>query len=283
MDSERYGMTLPTSGLHEDVNEVLYHADRNSLSSSSAKNLIRKGAKAYQEGKQEGPVYRDAFDFGSVVHALVLGVGDYEVLFFDSYRSKKAKAARDEARAGGRAPILLKKYEEAVAMRDSVMRDTNAAALLNEGVAEVSVWATDPATGVVMRGRMDWLRPSGVFVDLKTTGRPADEAGFMGTVWDYGYGFQAAYYEKLMALNGRKSSPVWIAVEKNAPYNTGVFLPDEGLMARSRVDVDRALRLYAHCLETGEWPELEAGWEVPGVGAPALGSDWPYVGSVTAV
>lgn len=276
------GEPLPQSGLHHDIDEALYHADTASLSSTSAKTLLYQGAESFFLRSIEPPRPRDAFDFGSVVHALVLGVGEYEVLFFDSWRTNKSKEAREDARARGKAPILLRDFERAEAMRDAVLSHGSAARLLSQGSPEVSLWARDPATDVLMRGRIDWLRDD-VFVDLKTSSQPVDQPGFLRTVWDYRYAFQAAYYRKLLRLNGIDLEPAWIAVGKREPYEVGAFIPDEALMARCEVDVDRALALYAHCLATGEWPTLEEGYRLPGVGEPGLFDSMPYVESITEI
>ena len=82
---------LPTEGLHYDIDEALYHADPLSLSSSSAKTLIYEGPDALHEKATTPSQYSDSFDFGSVVHALVLGAGKYAVIEADSYRSKAAR------------------------------------------------------------------------------------------------------------------------------------------------------------------------------------------------
>lgn len=273
-------MALPTVGLHDNIDEQEYHRDPLSLSSSSAKTLIFDGPDVLQSERHEIAVYRDAFDFGSVVHALVLGVGEYEVLEYDSWRSKQAKVDRVVARAQGKAPILRKDFERAEAMRDSVMAHPLASYFLSEGRPEVSFWATDPETGVLMRGRADWLR--NFVVDLKTTGSSADQAGFVKSVWSYHYHFQFAYYERILELNDVEVGvPHWIAVSKRAPYETGVFHPDERSMERARADVRRALRLYAHCTSTGTWPALHEAYGLEGVGAPARGSRIPYLESVS--
>lgn len=273
-------LELPSSGLHADVHEPSYHADSRSLSSTSAKNLLYKGAAAYREESQAPREYKDVFDFGSVVHGLVLGAGDYEVLDFPDYRTKKAKAARDEVRARGAAPILPRDLAKAEAMRDAVFANSAAAALLSEGRPEISMWATDPDTGVVMRGRVDWLRE--ITVDLKTTS--GDVGDFMETVWSFHYGFQFAYYLKILALNGVfQGPPAWIVAGKREPYDCAVYTIDMAYLLRCMKDVDRALHLYAHCLETGEWPELEAGWQLPGVGAPGRYDYIPYVESVVHI
>ena len=272
---------LPIGGIHYDIPEPLYHADSASLSSTDAKTLIYQGPDAYMAKKQEVRAYNPAFSIGSVVHALVLGVGEYEVLFFENWRTKKSKEARAEALAADRAPILYRDFEMAEAMRDSVLAHPTASRLLEEGSPEVSMWATDPETGVLMRGRVDWLSTHNA--DLKTTGRPVDHASFMNTVWDYRYAFQAMWYERILALNGREVDTAWIAVSKREPHEVGVYVPSGGLMAQSARDVSRALALYAHCVEHDVWPTLEEAWEIPGVGAPALTDDLRYVESVTAI
>ena len=273
---------LPTEGIHLDIDEPLYHADPLSISSTQAKTLIHKGPDVYKEKAAEERGYNPALSIGSVVHALVLGVGAYEVMFFDNWRTKKSKEARDEAIAADRAPILYRDFTMAEQMASSVRAHPAATELLAQGNPEVSMWATDPDTGVLMRGRTDWLNHRNV--DLKTTGRPADQESFMHTVWDFGYAFQAAWYEHILELLGQPvEGTSWIAVSKREPYEAGVFVPDAGLMEVGRRDVRRALALYAACKESDTWPTLEEAWKIPGVGAPGLADDLRYVESVTAV
>lgn len=278
--SPRPDPPLPTSGLHHDVDEVAYHADGASLSSSSAKTLLYDGPAELARQRAEPKEYKPAFAFGSVVHALVLGVGDYAVLEeFDSFRTKEARAARDELIAKGVAPILPRDMAKAVAMRDSVFDHPRAAEMLSAGSPEVSMWATDPETGVLMRGRIDWLNNANI--DVKSSGREVDQRNFMGAVWSFRYAFQAAWYERILALNGELGLPTrWIVVSKRPPHGTGVFMPDELLMKRARKDVFRVLYMYAHCSTADVWPELTAAYNIPGVGAPAIGSDIPWSESV---
>ena len=270
---------LPTSGLHYDIPEPLYHADPASLSSSAAKTLIYEGPDALQEKRETPQAYLDAFAFGSVVHALVLGVGDFQVLAHESYRTKAAREERDALLAEGVAPILPKQYEQAEAMAASVLAHGEAKSLLAEGYPEVSMWAEDPMTGVLMRGRVDWWNDS--VVDLKTTGRSASLQDWTHAVWGFGYGFQFAYYNKILELNDiEPRTPRWIVVSKRHPYDAAVFSPSAELMRRSERDVDRALWLYAHCKESGEWPPLSQAFDVPGVGAPPRGDSIPFLESV---
>jgi hypothetical protein len=93
-----------TPGFYDDIPEAEYHADRDSLSVSGAKVLLK--APALFKWQQDHPVHKDVFDFGSAAHALVLGVGAGTDL-----RRRRAtrlahqggaKEERDDARAEGR-------------------------------------------------------------------------------------------------------------------------------------------------------------------------------------
>lgn len=271
--------TLPTEGLHYNIDEALYHADPLSLSSSSAKTLIYEGPDALHEKASQPSQHSDNFDFGSVVHALVLGAGEYAVIEADSYRSKAAREMRDELRAQGVAPILRTRLAVAQEMARSVFRHKEAASLLAQGHPEVSMWAMDPMTGVLMRGRVDWW--DGAVVDLKTTSGDVTRTGWVHTVWSFKYAFQFAYYNRILELNDiEPQCPHWIVVSKRDPYEAGVFTPSNELMRRAEHDVDRALWLYAHCQETDTWPPLRDAFGLPGVPAPKRGAGIPFIESV---
>lgn len=257
---------LPTAGLHPDIPEADYHRDAGSLSSTGAKTLLYEGPRAFQWARTH-PVHKDAYDMGSVVHALTLGVGDYDVLEYDSYRTKAAQAERDASRAAGRTPILRKDIVAAEAMRDAIFANPLAASVLSQGEPEVSVYATDPISGVLMRGRIDWLRPQS-FVDLKTAAGGIYRADFEKIVWNRNYGFQSAYYQRILRLNGIDIPPVWVVVSKNEPHEVLVYEPDDDLLAYSHQEVDRALAMYARCVEADDWPGLMDETQVHKVGLP---------------
>lgn len=248
-------MSLPTKGLHSDIEERLYHSDPNSLSSTGAKVLLFEGPRAYK-WKRDHPAYKEAFDLGTVAHALILGAGDYVVLDYPDWRTKAAQAERDRVRAEGGTPILRKDVALAEAMRDSVHASPLAAAILSEGRPEVSAWAVDPDTGVVMRGRADWLRDNAL-VDLKTAAGAVDPREWAWTVHKFHYAFQLAWYQRILQANGVTVPSLWIAVSKAAPHECYVHEPDDDLMRAANEDVDRALRLYADCQATDTWPGLQ--------------------------
>lgn len=262
-------MSLPTSGIHDGIPETAYHADGRSLSSTGAKTIYSKGA-AYWRWEQDHPKSpSDVLDFGTVVHKLVLGAGP-EIVVVDAadWRSKTAKDARDTAREAGAVPILAHKHEVALDMAEAVDDNPTARTLLSGGEPEQSLYATDPETGVLMRGRIDYLSPDG-FVDVKTSGNPVDPSAFARSAWDFGYFQQVAWYQDLLALNGLdQMTPYWVAVVKDPPHDVYVLRPNDESIDLGRFRNRSALRTYADALESGYWPPLADPTAIHTVSAP---------------
>lgn len=251
--------------LVRDLAEQEYHADRGSLSVSGAKILINEGPAAFR-WTQDHPRTSDAFDLGSAAHKLVLGVGDpLHVVEADDWRSKAARDERDAAREAGAIPLLAKDHAVVVAMADRLSSHTTAMRLLSTGEPEVSAYAPDEETGVMRRGRVDWLHPS-MLVDYKTTAgsvHPTALAGKYGTVRKWGYDQQAAWYLDLLRDNDHPAEDfAFIFQSKAAPYPVTVAVVDEADLWEARQKNADALRLYAACMESGTWPEpvREDGW-----------------------
>lgn len=258
---------LPTHGVHSGIDEAAYHGDRSSLSSTGAKTIISAGPRTFKH-QQDHPVRKDVFDLGTVVHALILGVGEYRVLEHDSWRTKAAQAERDEVRAAGASPILRKDFDAAQDMADAVMSNKLAAGILSEGRPEVSAWAEDPETGVVMRGRIDWLRDNAI-VDVKTSAKPVDPMTWERTAWDLRYGLQAWWYSRVLELNDEPERPfLWVALSKEAPHEVYVHSASAELLERGREDAEQALRTYADAQLTGHWPGLADDQQIHQTGLP---------------
>ena len=80
-------------------------------------------------------------------------------------------------------------------MQQAVQKNSKARQWLyeEEGRNELSVYAKDPETGVLVRCRFDRLLNRGFSPDLKTT-VDASHRGFSNAIAKYGYAFQAALY-----------------------------------------------------------------------------------------
>jgi hypothetical protein len=245
-------LAMPDPGLYEEVPEDEYHGDRESLSVSGAKDLLR--APALYQWRLDHPEQHDYFDFGSAAHAYLLGTGRPLVpVDAPDWRSAAARAERDRIRDEGKIPVLESEWERIEDMGEAISHHRMASALLESGRAEVSAYATDPETGILRRGRFDYLTVD-VVVDYKTTAS-AEPSAFATACARYGYDMQAAWYLDLCSLLGEdRESFAFVAQEKTEPYLVSVYSLNEGAEARGRRRNRRALDRFQHCLETDHWP-----------------------------
>lgn len=237
-----------------DMPAQVYRA-RPELSSTGARRILRTPSHfRHGEGVEE---HTDAVDFGSVVHALVLGdvSRDVVVVDADSWRPKAARATRDETWERGGLPILGEGMGTAQAMAALVRDHPAAAALLGQpGRPEVSVFWGE------RKARFDWL-PDGptrtgrmVAVDYKTA-TDASTSGFAAAVGRHKYHCQAEWYrDALRALGYADPAFCFVVQEKTAPYDVAVFELD-AQAERLGADLNaHALDLWDQCRATGRWP-----------------------------
>lgn len=245
-------------GIVLDLPEAEYH-ERPELSSTQARQLLDVPAR-YKYRLEHPQEHKDAFDLGTAVHAAVLGTGaETTVLDFDSYRTKAAQQARDEAYTAGQTPILAKDYAPIAEMREAVLGHPVARALFEQdGYAEASSFATDPETGIRTRARFDYLpatKGSPTAVDLKTTGKSASPDSFRQTVAAFGYHIQQAHYlDTYEWVTGDRLDFAFVVVETAAPHLVAVHTLDDHFRDIGRDEAARARTLLAECRQSGNWP-----------------------------
>jgi hypothetical protein len=240
------------------ISDADYHADTTSLSSTGARKILECPARFKWE-RDNPPEPKPAFDFGHLVHRLVLGEGSViQIVEAADWRGKAAQAERDTARADGAVPALRSEYDAAVAMREAVMAHPTAAALFAEGVAELSGYWQDEPTDIRLRFRPDWLtttlsgRP--ICVDYKTTIN-ANPDDFAMSVGKFGYHMQHAFYVAgLAALGIDDAGFLFVCQEKVAPYLVSVVELDTDAVLLGARRNRRAIDLFAECVASDTWP-----------------------------
>lgn len=263
-------------GIYGSVDVEQYHADRGSLSVSGAKLLMSPSCPAKFRWKMDNEQKpKKVWDFGHVAHRLILGKGaDFMVLHPDVHGLKSDgspadkptatacwKEAERTARAKGLIPIHVDDHAKAVVMAACVLGDAEAAPIFASGEAEMSIYATDPVTGIRLRGRVDWINheyhsDGTVLIDDVKTSITADPFELERRFYDLGYWMQRAWYEDLLILAGlaERVDFVFTVVEKTEPHIvTNVRYLKEAVDAGRRANRD-AIDLYARCMESGKWP-----------------------------
>ena len=236
-----------------------YHALA-ALGSSDVKAILRSPAhfKARAEDEDEPT---EAKLIGTALHMAVFEPARFadEVVASPKFdrRTKSGKALADEfdAAHAGRLVLSREDFDTVVCCGDAVRAHRGASTLLAAGQPEVTFQWTDAESGAPCKARVDWLRPDGVLVDLKST-RDASPAGFVREIVRFGYHLQAAHYMAgaRVVLQEPPQAFVMIAVEKEPPFACGVYVLDDDARVRAADRVAAALMRWAECNAAGSWP-----------------------------
>lgn len=256
-------------GLVLGMEDREYHSGPE-LSSTGAKKILKSPAtfRHYIDNPQPGKL---AFDVGHAAHAKVLGVGapiiEYPKEHITPGGNVSTKAATvtwaDEQRALGFTPISPDDRAAIDLMAEAVLSRPDARAILEQpGDAEVSLFATDPETGVRMRARFDFApkttHTDPVFADVKTVVN-ADEESFAKVVADLGYDVQQEHYmlTRKLVTGDASGRMKFIAVEKTAPYLVQVHELSEEFAIIGAARARKARRLFAAATASGVWSGYE--------------------------
>lgn len=219
----------------------------------------------------------DALVIGTAIHTAVLEPDQFAVRYVtvphDAPREptstqRNAKKPSDDtllaihwwneftAKHAGKVILSDDDYDRCLDIAEAVLSHPVAASVLKTGDAEQSVYWIDEETGVLCRCRPDWLDATHRrLVDVKSTTDARPEA-FAASILKYGYDIQAAWYlDGVRAATGQQYDEfVFVAVEKDAPFATAVYVADEYMIAEGRRKYRELLNLYADCASRNDWP-----------------------------
>lgn len=252
-----------------DMTDVEYFGHA-ALSHSDAKLILDTPAR-YRWIKDHPRPYTPHFEFGHVVHTLVIGVGpDIYVVEAADWRTAAARESRDSALARGFSPILAPEFDEAKACADAVRLHPLAARLLDhlDHVEQAGIWLDGD---IERKAKLDGV--CGRFgIDLKTT-VDASTDHFGRAAGKYAYATQQAWYEDALQACFDIPDPefLFVVVEKHPPYLVNIIKLDrydiELGARRNRAAID----LYRQCRDTDTWPaygdgintaQLPRWWEI---------------------
>ena len=238
------------------MNNAEYHAHP-AISKSKLDSIARSPLHywhRYINPDAQPPEPTPAMEFGTAVHSIILEPdlfnSEYALAPSINRTTKAGKEAWAEASTSGKKLVAADTLESLLAIRESIFSHPIAKkALEAPGVAESSIFAIDPETGLELKCRPDYLTEGNWIVDLKTT-TDASLAEFQRSVSKYRYHVQSAHYKKVVELD--RGIPIlgfiFIVVEKTAPYAVQVFQASSSLILAGSNEATRNLADLAHAL-----------------------------------
>lgn len=188
--------------------------------------------------------------FGDAFHKSILEPDKFKETFVMApnvdRRTKKGKEEWSEfilSLSPHQKALTANEYDDIYIMSDIIMSDREASGLLSNGVAEdVAVWK-DPQTGVLCKGKADYVGQDYI-VDLKTT-RDCSIQGFLDSCKKYGYFRQSAFYCDAFGV----TTFYFIAIEKTSPYIMNIFMVHPKRLDDGRFEYQTILTRYKKYLD----------------------------------
>jgi hypothetical protein len=263
------GEKIAAPGVY-DLTMAQYHGDccaEPSISSSGLRTIWSQSpahywyASPYNPNPPE-PEERPHFSIGRAAHHLLyLGRKGFDAEFvvrpseWKDWRTKAAQEWRAEQIKAGKTIITDGELEKITGMARSLGAHPLVKAGILDGAVERSLIWRDPS-GAWLKSRPDNIPTgSGLFADLKTTESVSDES-LARSLASFGYHMQAALVgmasEAVLGRQMEEFALVW--VEKAPPHCVRVTVLTGADLERGRMQVRRAIDLFASCVASGEWP-----------------------------
>lgn len=258
-----------------------YHADPcevPSLSASIASKLLTWSPRhAWVAHPRLNPNHTrehdSKFDLGSAAHALLLGdEAMFAVVDAADWRTKIAQAAKEQAYADGKIPLLREQFDRT---RDMVaaaraqlvnLRDGSGRLIgdpFTDGVPETTlIWRDRPAGDagepILCRSLLDYCRhdPSEPWYDYKTTSGAANPDALTARLLGTGADIQDALYTRGIRAVFDVERPIFrfVVQEIEEPFALSVVELHAAAKAVADKKVDEALALWRRCNAENIWP-----------------------------
>ncbi len=240
-----------------DMSMEEYHA-RPEINMSKVNAICdRSVAHMLHETKEPKPPTPE-MAFGTAFHTALLEPEKFKPFIIPKVDRRTNAGKEAYATAIASAPkdatmLSQEEYDTILGMLDSVKSNEQLSKVLDsKGWSEKVIFATDEATGLRVKIRVDFYsRKFKTAIDIKTT-KEASEHSFKGDIWRFRYYRSFAFYKDILLASGIPFTDYrLLAVEKEAPYGFTAWDIGDTLMLRGRAEYRSALSKIAEYKRTG--------------------------------
>lgn len=252
-------------GFYKDLSIDDYHSS-NGISKSGimkiSKSPIHYWHEYLNENKPEKTRSND-FIIGDMVHTKLMEPEKFEDRFcIAPICDRRTKKGKDEwenllSSKGNKEICTFDMSYQANCMEESAKNNNEFISLIDGGMYESSIYWNDIETGVLCKSRPDILGFDYV-ADIKTT-KDISPDSFARDCITYGYDIQAAMWQMAIHANfGNMVKSFFIlAIEKDPPYATAVYLLSDDMIHHGRKRFQENLKIYKECLDKNEWHSIK--------------------------
>ena len=276
-------LTTPAQ-LIENMSNDEYHS-RPEFSSSQLKDMLRSGAHFYSHNiiKEHERESKKHLDFGTLAHTLFLEPeqfhNEFAVIPADAPKPptdvmRNAKNPSEDsikrvqwwddfaAKHGEKITISAEQLDGAQRIATNLRTLSSYKDMQNNyGMAEVSIFFTDPIFGLKLRVRPDYhlapckAFPNGLILDVKST-RDARPFKFSRDSGEYGYDLSSSMYrEGFQQYYQTEEKPpfIFLVAENLAPFNVKQYRASDLLLSVGDARYYKSKEMLAESLLINEW------------------------------
>ena len=253
----------------EQLSNEDYHAD-SAIGSSGLIKFSECPALYYAEYLDQNRPARPSSQvlrFGSAAHVTLLEPDKFDSMYaiadpsIDKKTTKPWKDFKVEAEANNKEPLLYKEYESLCQMAAMIKRNELANSMLTGGKAEMSFFAKDSDTGLMLKARPDYLvripEIGDVIVDYKTTTISLNTQKQSNHAFGLHRYIQASHHKKVveLATGGNIAYVCYVVQMQNYPYLVRVFAMGENEIQIGNDECQVLLEKIKTCQASGIWPD----------------------------
>lgn len=250
-------MTEIKKGLIKDLPNDAYHADLTHLSSSTLKLLLTDLNKFYEERILKLPrdnKSSDVFDFGSLLHCMVLEpeLLEKDFITYSGWVRRGAEYQQFKEDNPGKIIIAKPQMKKAEALFETYQKNETAVNLIKGIEPEISLFSS--IDDVPIKVRADGLnRERRYIVDLKTTGFGLDCDSFKVTMERFHYHLSASLYLKAFEQELGVPLTFYFIVLGKSDVGCKVYKFSDKSRQLGNSQLVKAIEIYKQCISTGDW------------------------------
>jgi hypothetical protein len=234
-----------------------YLGKKDHISASDIKNFLQSPRYYFYKTFEEERVDKGERHFivGSALHELILEPELFKETYIVSpkfdMRTTKGKEAYAEfvSQSEGKTLLNIDEYEMIVRMGESASRNETFRELIVDSYRELSCYTEDSKTGLKLRMRPDsFAKNKSTITDLKSC-LQSNYKSFKSDVYKYGYSITTAFYMDFL----KRENYVFCAIEKQAPYQTALYMLDDEMIEYGRTQYRLALDLMKWSMDNNFW------------------------------
>lgn len=246
--------------IQDSFDDYLGATDR--ISASDIKTFLQSPA-LYWHQKNSPKKQSDGrhYQIGSAVHAMILEPQYFNDEFVvvpnfdmrkavDQAKAEKFYSQKFIEKNGHKISITEQELELISEMANNAMKNETLVELIKGSYREVSIYTVDEKTGLKVRLRPDsFPKTKNTILDLKTAVDSSPKE-FIRSVYNYGYDVTAAFYMDF----AQRENYVFACIEKQAPYQTELYMLDDAKIEAGRKKYRMGLDLMKFCKENNFYP-----------------------------